>query len=118
VDPARQHALHHKGADLSVVGPLNISRSPQGQPVIFQAGNSGQGRDLGAAIGEGIFTHAASIEAGQAFYTDIKSRAAAKGRNPDHIVVMPGVKVFRDLAGGTPAQVAGNAAGPRVRRVF
>jgi FMN-dependent oxidoreductase (nitrilotriacetate monooxygenase family) len=94
LDPARQHALHHRGTHFSVAGPLNVSRSPQGQPVIFQAGDSEQGRDLGAAIGEGIFTHAASIEAGQAFYRDIKSRAAAKGRDPDHIVVMPGVRVF------------------------
>ena len=94
LDPSRQHALHHKGEHFSVAGPLNISRSPQGQPVIFQAGDSEQGRDLGATIGEGIFTHAASIEAGQAFYRDIKSRAAAKGREPDHIVVMPGVRVF------------------------
>ena len=66
-------------------GPLNVSRSPQGQPVIFQAGDSEQGRDLGATIGEGIFTHAASLEQGQAFYADIKSRAAAKGRDPDHL---------------------------------
>ncbi len=94
LDPSRQHALHHKGEHFSVAGPLNVSRSPQGQPVIFQAGDSEQGRDLGAAIGEGIFTHAASIEAGQAFYRDIKSRAAAKGRDPDHIVVMPGITVF------------------------
>jgi FMN-dependent oxidoreductase (nitrilotriacetate monooxygenase family) len=94
LDPSRQHALNHKGEHFSVVGPLNVSRSPQGQPVIFQAGDSEQGRDLGAAIGEGIFTHAASIEAGQAFYRDIKSRAAAKGRDPDHILVMPGITVF------------------------
>ena len=77
-----------------MVGPLNISRSKQGQPVIFQAGDSEQGRDLGATIGEGIFTHAASIEAGQAFYRDIKSRAAAKGRDPDDMLVLPGVTVF------------------------
>jgi FMN-dependent oxidoreductase (nitrilotriacetate monooxygenase family) len=94
LDPARQHALNHRGDHFAVAGPLNVSRSPQGQPVIFQAGDSEQGRDLGATIGEGIFTHAASIEAGQAFYNDIKTRAAAKGRNPDHIVVMPGVRVF------------------------
>jgi FMN-dependent oxidoreductase (nitrilotriacetate monooxygenase family) len=94
LDPSRLHALNHKGEHFQVVGPLNISRSPQGQPVIFQAGDSEQGRDLGATIGEGIFTHAASIEQGQAFYADIKSRAAAKGRNPDHIIVMPGVSVF------------------------
>jgi FMN-dependent oxidoreductase (nitrilotriacetate monooxygenase family) len=94
LDPSRQHALNHKGEHFGVAGPLNISRSPQGQPVIFQAGDSEQGRDLGATIGEGIFTHAASIEQGQAFYTDIKTRAAAKGRNPDHLIVMPGVRAF------------------------
>jgi FMN-dependent oxidoreductase (nitrilotriacetate monooxygenase family) len=93
LDPTRLHQLNHRGEHFSVVGPLNISRSRQGQPVIFQAGDSEQGRDLGAAIGEGIFTHAASIAAGQAFYHDIKSRAAAKGRNPDQIVVLPGVSV-------------------------
>jgi FMN-dependent oxidoreductase (nitrilotriacetate monooxygenase family) len=94
LDPTRQHGLNHRGHHFSVVGPLNVSRSKQGQPVIFQAGDSEQGRDLGATVGEGIFTHAPSIEAGQAFYADIKSRAAAKGRNPDDIVVMPGITVF------------------------
>ncbi len=94
LDRSRQHALNHQGEHFQVVGPLNVSRSPQGQPVIFQAGDSEQGRDLGAEIGEGIFTHAPSLEAGQAFYRDIKGRAAAKGRDPEHIVVMPGLSVF------------------------
>ena len=94
LDPAKQHALNHKGEHFQVAGPLNVSRSPQGQPVIFQAGDSEQGRDLGATIGEGIFTHAASLEQGRAFYTDIKARAAAKGRDPDHLVVMPGMRVY------------------------
>ena len=59
--------------------------------MIFQAGDSEEGRDLGAEIADGIFTHAPTIEAGQAFYADIKARAAAKGRDPEHVVVMPGV---------------------------
>jgi FMN-dependent oxidoreductase (nitrilotriacetate monooxygenase family) len=94
LDKTRQHQLNHRGKHFSVVGPLNISRSKQGQPVIFQAGDSEQGRDLGATIGEGIFTHAPSLEAGQAFYLDIKSRVKAKGRNPDAVVVLPGITVF------------------------
>ncbi len=101
LDPSKQHALNHRGEHFQVAGPLNISRSPQGQPVIFQAGDSEQGRDLGATIGEGIFTHANSVEQGQAFYTDIKTRAIAKGRDPAHIVIMPGVRVF---VGDTDAQ--------------
>ncbi|GAA2237161.1 NtaA/DmoA family FMN-dependent monooxygenase [Herbiconiux moechotypicola] len=94
LDPEKQHRLDHEGEYFSVAGPLNISRSRQGQPVIFQAGDSAQGRDLGAEIAEGVFTHAASLEAGQAFYTDIKARAAAKGRDPEHVLVLPGVSVF------------------------
>jgi FMN-dependent oxidoreductase (nitrilotriacetate monooxygenase family) len=94
LDPTKLHTLDHRGEHFSVVGPLNIERSQQGQPVIFQAGDSEQGRDLGAAIGEGIFTHAASLEAGQAFYRDLKGRAAALGRDPDHIVILPGQRVI------------------------
>lgn len=94
LDATRQHQLNHKGEHFQVAGPLNVSRSPQGQPVIFQAGDSEQGRDLGATIGEGIFTHAPSIEAGRAFADDIKGRATAKGRDPRHIVIMPGAAVY------------------------
>lgn len=92
-DRSRQHALHHVGEHFSVVGPLNIQRSPQGQPVIFQAGDSDEGRDLGAGIGDAIFTHAQSIEQGQAFARDIRARAAAKGRNPDDILIVPGISL-------------------------
>ncbi len=92
-DPSRQHRLDHRGEHFQVVGPLNLQRSPQGQPVIFQAGDSEDGRNLGAAVGEGIFTIARSFEQNQAFYRDIKDRAAAKGRDPDAIVIMPGLTV-------------------------
>jgi FMN-dependent oxidoreductase (nitrilotriacetate monooxygenase family) len=94
LDETKLHALNHKGRFFSVVGPLNIQRSPQGEPVIFQAGDSDQGRDLGAAIADGIFTHSATIEQGQAFYQDVKGRAARLGRDPEQIVIMPGVTVF------------------------
>lgn len=93
LDQTKLHALNHKGRFFSVVGPLNIQRSPQGEPVIFQAGDSEQGRDLGAAIADGIFTHAKSIEQGQAFYADLKGRAAKLGRDPDQIVILPGFNV-------------------------
>jgi len=91
LDPTRQHQLNHVGEHFQVAGPLNVSRSPQGQPVIFQAGDSEQGRELGATIGEGIFTFSPSIEQAQAFYADIKTRAAAKGRSPDEVLIMPAV---------------------------
>jgi FMN-dependent oxidoreductase (nitrilotriacetate monooxygenase family) len=88
-DPSRLHALNHEGAYFSVAGPLNLSRSEQGQPVIFQAGVSDEGRALGAASAEGIFTISSSFEDAQDFYRDIKSRAAALGRDPSHIVICP-----------------------------
>ena len=94
LDPSRMHALHHKGEHFSVVGPLNIQRSPQGQPVIFQAGDSQQGRELGAATADVIFTHAASIEQGQAFYRDVKDRAARLGRDPEQLLVLPGAEIY------------------------
>jgi len=93
LDPAKLHALNHQGQFFSVAGPLNIQRSPQGEPVLFQAGDSEFGRNLGARFGDAIFTHAATLEQGQAFYADIKGRAAALGRDPDQIVILPGFSV-------------------------
>jgi FMN-dependent oxidoreductase (nitrilotriacetate monooxygenase family) len=101
LDPDKLHTLDHKGEFFSVVGPLNIQRSPQGEPVIFQAGDSHQGRDLGATIADAIFTHAATIEQGQAFYADLKGRAERLGRDPDQIVILPGFTVY---VGDTDAQ--------------
>jgi len=89
LDKAKQHRLDHKGQFFSVAGPLALSRSPQGQPVIFQAGESDEGRSLGAAIAEATFASAESFEAGRSYYADLKARAAALGRDPDLITVMP-----------------------------
>ncbi len=94
LDPSRLHATDHHGEHFSVVGPLNIERSPQGQPVIFQAGDSDEGRDLGARYADGIFTHASTIERNRAFADDIKGRAAAAGRKPENVLILPGVKII------------------------
>lgn len=94
LDPAKLHALNHEGKYLSVKGPLNIQRSPQGEPVIFQAGDSEQGRDLGARTADAIFTHSARIEDAQAFYQDIARRAEGFGRNADDVLILPGVSIF------------------------
>jgi len=94
LDPSKLHATGHRGEHFSVAGPLNIERSPQGQPVIFQAGDSDQGRDLGAEHADGIFTHASTIEKNRAFADDIKGRAAAFGRNPEHVLILPGATII------------------------
>jgi FMN-dependent oxidoreductase (nitrilotriacetate monooxygenase family) len=91
LDKSKQHRLDHKGAHFSVAGPLALTRSRQGQPVIFQAGDSSEGRDLGAHIAEGVFASAMDFDSGQRYYTDLKGRAAALGRDPDQIVIMPGL---------------------------
>jgi FMN-dependent oxidoreductase (nitrilotriacetate monooxygenase family) len=91
LDKTRQHKLNHKGTYFRVDGPLALSRSKQGQPVIFQAGDSHAGRDLGAAIADGTFAAAQDFESAQQYYADLKRRAAALGRNPDHIKVFPGL---------------------------
>lgn len=87
----KQHALNHKGKHFSVAGPLALTRSRQGQPVIFQAGDSSEGRNLGAHIAEGTFAASPDFESGQQYYADLKARAAAIGRNPDEIKVLPGL---------------------------
>jgi FMN-dependent oxidoreductase (nitrilotriacetate monooxygenase family) len=91
LDKTKQHKLNHKGKHFRVDGPLALSRSAQGQPVIFQAGDSDAGRDLGARISEGTYTNGEIFEDARDYYRDLKARAAVLGRDPDHIVVLPGL---------------------------
>jgi FMN-dependent oxidoreductase (nitrilotriacetate monooxygenase family) len=92
-DKAKQHPLNHHGEFFNVAGPLNIQRSRQGQPVIFQAGDSNEGRTLGAQIADATFAAAADFDTAVEYTTDIKRRAASLGRDPDHLIVMPGLSV-------------------------
>jgi len=91
VDPDKLHRLDHKGEHFQVRGPLNIKRSRQGQPVIFQAGQSDDGRAFAARRAEVIFTHAETLEDGQAYYADVKARARGFGRDPDALFILPGI---------------------------
>ncbi|MFE3741365.1 LLM class flavin-dependent oxidoreductase [Streptomyces sp. NPDC059096] len=110
LDPARLHALDHSGEHFTVAGPLNLSRSPQGQPVIFQAGVSEEGRDLAARVAEGIYAPGGPLEQAREYYADIKQRTAAYGRDPDHI------KIF--LHGGPVVAATDEAALRREREIF
>ena len=93
-DPARVQVLNHQGEHFSVKGPLNVARSPQGQPVVVQAGSSEVGRDLAAQTAEVVFTAQTSLASAQAFYADIKGRLAAYGRSADSLKIMPGVLII------------------------
>jgi FMN-dependent oxidoreductase (nitrilotriacetate monooxygenase family) len=92
-DPARMHVLAHKGKHLSVRGPLNIARPIQGWPVIIQAGASEAGRQLAAETAEVVFAAGGSLEAGKAFYADVKGRMRKIGRDPDGMKILPGAFV-------------------------
>lgn len=93
-DTAKVHPTDHCGTHFKVKGPLNVSRSPQGHPVIVQAGQSDDGRALAAATAEVIFTAHQRLDTAQEFYRDIKARAFRNGRDPSHVLIMPGVSPF------------------------
>lgn len=90
--PGKLHALNHKGEFFSVKGPLNIARSRQGHPLIFQAGTSEDGRNFAAEYSDAIFVHAESLEEAQDYYRDLKKRAAGFGRDPSELSILPGIR--------------------------
>ena len=90
-DLEKMHVLDHKGEFFSVKGPLNISRPPQGHPVIIQAGASDAGRDLAASIAEIVYAVQQEIEPAKELAEDLRARAAKFGRDPNHLKILPGV---------------------------
>ena len=90
-DPSKLHPLHHKGKHFQVRGPLNVARSPQGRPVLVQAGASGTGRDVAARLAELVFTAQTTFEQGKEFYGDVMGRLPRYGRSPAEVLVMPGL---------------------------
>jgi FMN-dependent oxidoreductase (nitrilotriacetate monooxygenase family) len=90
-DSTKVHNLDHKGRFFSVKGPLNIFRSPQGRPVLVQAGSSEDGKEFAAEFAEAIFTAQQTFEEAKAFYVDTKARLAKYGRSPEHVKILPGI---------------------------
>ena len=90
-DPSKLHPLHHKGKHFQVRGPLNVGRSPQGRPVLVQAGASGTGRDVAARLAELVFTAQTTFDQGKEFYGDVMGRLPRYGRSPAEVLVMPGL---------------------------
>ncbi|GLW06493.1 monooxygenase [Microtetraspora sp. NBRC 13810] len=93
-DTGRIHPIHHDGERLRVRGPLNTPRSPQGRPVYVQAGSSQDGRSFAARYAEAIFTAHQTVRNAREFYTDVKERAKAEGRDPGQVKVLPGISPF------------------------
>jgi FMN-dependent oxidoreductase (nitrilotriacetate monooxygenase family) len=97
------HPADHHGARFEVAGPLNVPRSPQGEPVVVQAGASKDGRALAAQVGEVIFTAAQTEEEAGEYYRDVKARAVAYGRRASDVLVLPGLST---VIGATEAEAA------------
>jgi len=90
-DIRKVHPLNHKGRHFSVKGPLNVARSPQGRPVLVQAGASDTGRDVAARTAEVVFTAQTTLEQAQEFYGDVVGRLANHGRSRDDVCILPGI---------------------------
>jgi FMN-dependent oxidoreductase (nitrilotriacetate monooxygenase family) len=90
-DPSRIHPIDHHGEFYSVRGPLNVPRSPQGHPILVQAGSSADGIDLGASVAEVIYTAQPWKHKAIAFREHFRNVARSKGRNPDHVKILPGI---------------------------
>lgn len=91
VDTTKLHLLNHRGDYLSVRGPLNIARPPQGHPVLVQAGASESGIRFAAALAEVVFTAEPCLESGKQYYATLKEKALALGRADDQVLIMPGI---------------------------
>jgi FMN-dependent oxidoreductase (nitrilotriacetate monooxygenase family) len=100
---AHPGAFAHRDAHFDIAGQFPVPRSPQGRPVIFQAGDSEEGRDFAASSADAIFSRHSTREAGQAFYADVKGRLARFGRTPDQLLVLPAATF---VIGDTDAEAA------------
>ncbi|MGR3873588.1 NtaA/DmoA family FMN-dependent monooxygenase [Streptomyces graminifolii] len=104
----------HRGRHFDIAGEFTVPRSPQGHPVVIQAGDSGEGREFAARTADVIFTRHGTLEDGRAFYADVKGRLAKYGRSPDDLKIMPGVSV---VLGDTAAEAQERAAEIRRQQV-
>ncbi|MCV7225527.1 NtaA/DmoA family FMN-dependent monooxygenase [Mycolicibacterium komossense] len=104
----------HRDAHFDIAGQFTVPRGPQGRPVIFQAGDSEEGREFAAGDADAIFSRHSTLEAGQAFYTDVKGRLAKYGRRPDQLLILPAATF---VLGDTDAEAADLAHEVRLAQV-
>ncbi|WP_216914014.1 LLM class flavin-dependent oxidoreductase [Nocardia noduli] len=90
-DAEKVRKIDHHGEFFKIDGPLNVPRSPQGYPLLVQAGSSEDGKDFAARYAEAVFTAQQTLEDALAFYTDLKERTRAVGRDPDSVKILPGI---------------------------
>jgi len=90
-DPAKLHPVDHHGTHFMVTGLLDSPRSPQGRPLMVQAGASDAGKNLAARTADVVFTAAQTLQEAQEYYADLKARMPSFGRDPDDLKILPGV---------------------------
>jgi FMN-dependent oxidoreductase (nitrilotriacetate monooxygenase family) len=95
--------FQHKDRFFDIAGQFNVPRSPQGRPVIFQAGDSEEGRDFAASTADAIFSRHSTLTDGRAFFADVKGRLAKFGRTPDQLLILPAATF---VLGDTDAEAA------------
>lgn len=93
-DPQKVRPIHHAGEHFQVDGPLTLPRSPQGRPVLFQAGASDTGRDLAARWAEAIYAVAFDSEAGREYADDVRRRITRAGRDASRVAILPGLVTY------------------------
>lgn len=94
INPDRLHVLNHEGKHFQVMGPLNVARTPQGRPLIFQAGQSEAGRNLSAAVADCMFCGYNDRADGIAFAADMRKRVEAHGRDPKNLKLITATMVY------------------------
>jgi FMN-dependent oxidoreductase (nitrilotriacetate monooxygenase family) len=104
----------HRDAHFDISGQFNVPRSPQGRPVIFQAGDSNEGREFAAASADAIFSRHSKLDDGQAFYADVKRRLAGHGRTRDQLLILPAATF---VLGDTDAEAQQIAREVRLQQV-
>jgi FMN-dependent oxidoreductase (nitrilotriacetate monooxygenase family) len=104
----------HSDAHFDIAGQFDVPRSPQGRPVVFQAGDSEEGREFAASGADAIFSRHATKDAGQAFYADVKGRLEKYGRRREDLLILPAATF---VIGETDAEAAELAAEVRKQQV-
>jgi len=110
----RPGSFEHHGDQFDIAGQFNVPRGPQGRPVIFQAGDSHEGREFAAATADAIFSRHSTLDAGKAFYVDVKDRLARYGRQRDQLLILPAATF---VLGPTEAQAQELAREVRLQQV-
>jgi len=114
IRPGAVGTVEHRGTHFSIYGRFTLPRSPQGHPVIIQAGDSEEGREFAASTADVIFSRHSTLEDGKAFYADVKRRLAKYGRRPHQLKIMPSATY---VLGDTDEEAAEKAAAIRRQQV-